>query len=105
MRGTETIKVWREAKRDSLEDETTADPNPHHEVRNCIVWPRTSTEQGKGEVVIEGENVFTPPGADVLATDVVELRGKKYDVEGTPGDYRLRGRQRGLLVVLKRLGS
>ena len=105
MRGTETVKVYRQAKSDSLDDLGTATSTPDHEEPNCLIWPRTSTEEGKGEVVIDGLNVFTPPGADVLASDIVEARGEKYDVEGKPGDYRLHGRQRGLLVVLKRLGS
>ena len=105
MRGTEVVKVYRQAKADSLDDTDTSASTPDHEVPNCLIWPRTSTEEGKGEVVIEGLNVFTPPGADVLASDIVEARGERYDVDGVPGDYRLRGRQRGLLVVLKRLGS
>lgn len=105
MRGTETIKIFRGAKVDSLDSVDAGDEVAHHEEPHCIVWPRTSEELGKGTVIIEGENVFTPPGADVLATDQVELRGVRYDVEGKPGDYRMRGRQRGLLVVLKRLGS
>lgn len=105
MRGTETVLVFRAARADSLDDTDDSSTEPDHEVPNCIIWPRTSTEEGKGEVVIEGLNVFTPAGADVLASDTVEARGERYDVDGVPGDYRLRGRQRGLLVVLKRLGS
>lgn len=106
MRGSETIQVFRDTKRDSLDDDGPLTTEPHHAVEGCIVTPRTSTEEGKGEVVIEGFNVFAPPGSDVLFSDQVELRGERYDVEGVPGDLRsARGVQKQLWVVLKRLGS
>lgn len=100
-KGKEVIEIFRgAAKVDSLDDDTRADPAPHHTEPGCTIWPRTSEEVGKGEVVIEGLNVFTRKGADVLASDRVKARGETYAVDGVPGDYG-----KGLMVVLKRLGS
>jgi hypothetical protein len=104
VRGTETVVVVRGTRRDDLDDSEASAP-AEHEIPNCIIWPRVSEEEGKGQVVLEGENVFTPPDADVLASDKIRVRGVLYDVEGKPGDYRMKGRKKGLLVVCKRLGS
>lgn len=100
MRGTETITVIPQVVTDRLRDPSGA-AEPPYDIEGCIVWPRQSEEEGKGWVQIDGENVFAPPGSVVPATARVELRGKTYDVEGSPGDYRLRGRQKGILIVLK----
>lgn len=106
MKGTETVLVYRTARQDTLDDVDPAAGGPHHQIDNCIIVPRTSTELGKGEVIIDGQNVFAPAGSDVQADDEVEVRGVLYDVEGVPGDYRsARGKKKVLWVVLKRLGS
>lgn len=100
MRGTETVTVLRGGQRDENGDETVGASAPRV-IKGCLVWPRTSTEDdARGEVIIEGLNVFTPPGADVLATDRMVARGKEYAVVGEPGDYRLGGAKKGLLVLL-----
>lgn len=104
MRGNETITVKPQVKVDKLRTSTEAPPAPY-DIPGCIVWPRSSKEEGKGWVTIDGENVFCPPGSVVPASARVTLRGVEYEVQGTPGDYRLHGRQRGILAVLKTVGS
>lgn len=105
MRGNEVIKVLgRKPQVDRL-DEDTVQAGASHQVDGCIIWPRTSTELGRGEIVIDGYNVFTPPNADVLASDNLVVRGVPQQVEGVPGDYRLHGRKKGLLVVTKSVAS
>lgn len=100
--GKDTISIYREAQAsDSLDDAPAASATPHHTISGCLVWPRTSTEIGKGEVVIDGQNVWAPGrNVDILATDTVELRGERYSVEGVPGDYG-----KGKLIVLNRVGK
>lgn len=103
MRGAETITVLgRVAQADKLDDDTVA-PGASHQVDGCIIWPRTSVEAGQGEIVIDGLNVFTPPMADVLASDVVVIRGTRHQVVGTPGDYRMGTQRKGLLFQTKSL--
>lgn len=107
MRGVETIDIYRKLESiDSMDDADEAGAVFHHQETGCIPWPRTSTDLYKGEVIIDGQDIFIPaPVVGVLETDEVEFRGRRYEIEGVPGDYRLRGRQRGVLLVLKRLGS
>lgn len=105
MRGAETMVVKPRAQETDRYGDPVGEPTGGGPIEGCIVWPRTSEEEGRGLVVLEGQNVFTPPGADVLARDIVTLRGEDWQVQGEPGDYRLRGRKKGLLVVLGRVGS
>jgi len=104
MRGSETITVKPQVKVDRLRDSTAAAP-ASYTIAGCIVWPRSAQEEGKGWVQIDGQNVFCPPGSVVPATARVVLRGEEYEVDGTPGDYQMHGRSKGLLVVLVRVGS
>ena len=39
-------------------------------------------------VVLSDLVVFMPPGADVVATDRLEIRGRAYEVVGEPFDWR-----------------
>lgn len=63
-------------------------PTAPHDIADCIVYPRYSSENDtRGEQVIVGKAVLAPPGADILATDQVRIDGVVYDVEGEPGDW------------------
>lgn len=104
--GKRTIKVFRITKQDRLN--TGAEPaEPTHEVKFCAVLPRSSFEQGKGWVTVEGYQVIAPYGADVLAADQVDIGdGTKWDVEGNPGDYedrRMKGKA--TMFYLKKVGK
>lgn len=56
------------------------------DVAGCAVAPRNVPEDtGEGrQAVTIGLTVYMPPGADVLATDRVECRGRVYEVDGEP---------------------
>lgn len=97
MRGTETAIVHPSTGKDRNGVDTWG---PNRTVEGVIPWPRTSAELDDGGTHI-GENVLFPPGSVVKNGDNVTLRGVRYAVDGRPGDLRLRGRKRGLLVLLK----
>ena len=103
-RGSETVYIQPEQAKDSHGDPVGEPPEPV-QVDECIVWPRTSTEEGRGEVIIDGFNVYMPPETAVLPgpKDDVIARGERYAVIGTPGEYISKGGQeKGTLVVLGR---
>jgi hypothetical protein len=106
MRGTETVTVIRS----SGGFDHNGDPVgavDEHDLTNCIVWPRTSTENAeRGIVPLSGYNIWSPPGVDVKATDKIRVRDEINEVEGVPADHRkLSGRRWGVLVVTKRVGA
>lgn len=93
--GKRTLVVVRQAKVDRLSDETTAPSE--HEIEGCVVLPRSSFEEGKGWVIVEGRQIIAPYGADVTADDKIRLEpgGPLWSVDGEPGDYedkRARGK-------------
>ena len=106
MRGRETIQILPSAGSTSDNEPLPAgDPVP---VKNCIIWPRRSSEDNdRGSVIIEGFNVYLPPGSRVpKAVDKIVARGKTWEVEGVPGQFvSPSGRDKGTLVVLKRVGA
>lgn len=70
-------------------------------ITDCRVWPRTSGETSDGgNIPIGGFNIFAPAGTEIRDDEIVTVRGKDYEVEGTPGEYL----GRGLWVVTKRVG-
>lgn len=105
MRGTETVTVIRPAGRDENGDPTGVPVE--HDLENCIVWPRTTSEDNdRGIVPISGYNIWAPAGSDVLATDQIRVRDEVNQVEGVPADHRkLSGRRWGVLVVTERVGA
>jgi hypothetical protein len=103
--GTETVTIFPPVALDSHGDPAgdTPDPIP---VRGCITWPRTSTEEGRGEIVIDGLNVFMPAGApqpDAKAR--MGARGSVWEIDGAPGLYLKGGTEKGTIVALKRRGT
>jgi hypothetical protein len=59
----------------------------------CVVAPRQESAAVGGEqqqardTVIVGWTVYAPPGADVITTDRVRIRGEVCEVTGQPGDW------------------
>lgn len=103
--GSRTITVIRKAKVDRLSD-TPAGAPPQHDIEGCAVVPRTSLEQDKGWVIVEGRMVIAPYAADILSDDQVRVDGETWDVDGEPGDYESkRGKGKATIVYLKRLGT
>lgn len=103
--GNRSITVIRKPKVDRLADAPVGAP-PEHEIEGCAVVPRTSHEEGKGWVIVEGRMVICPYGADILATDNVRLDGTIWEVDGEPGDYEdRRARGKATIVYLARLGT
>lgn len=86
--GKRTVTVVREAKVDRFNDAPTGPP-PEHDIEGCVVLPRSSFEEGKGWVIVEGRQVIAPYAADVTADDRVRLEpgGPLWSVDGEPGDY------------------
>lgn len=103
--GTRTVTVVRKPKVDRLASAPTGAP-PEHPITGCAVLPRTSHEEERGWVIVEGRMVVAPYGSDVLATDQVRVDGTTWDVDGEPGDYEnKRGQGKATIFYLKRLGS
>ena len=103
--GSETIKIHPYPGKLS-----NGDPKPDLplvEVKSCIIWPRTTVDPEKGEIIISGLNVYVQPGSRIpTAKDEVTARGVRYGVEGEPGVYvKGSGEGKGATVVLKKLGT
>lgn len=61
-----------------------------HEVTGCIRWPRGSGEErNRSDVVTTGWMLSAPVGADITATDQVQMPGDPtwWEVEGDPQPY------------------
>lgn len=103
--GKRTITVIRKAKVDRLSDAPTG-AAPTHDIKGCAILPRTSNEEGKGWVIVEGQMVIAPYGSDVLADDQVRIDGVTWEVDGQPGDYEnKRAVGKATIIYLKRLGT
>lgn len=103
--GSRTIIVVRKAKVDRLSS-TPAGAPPEHSVVGCAILPRTSHEEDRGWVVVEGRMIIAPFGADVLADDLVRIDGETWEVDGAPGDYEnKRGKGKATIFYLKKLGT
>lgn len=103
--GSRTIMVVRKAKVDRLSSAPAGDA-PEHPVTGCAVLPRTSHEEERGWVIVEGRTIIAPYGSDVLATDLVKVDGETWEVDGAPGDYEnKRGKGKATIFYLKRQGA
>lgn len=84
---TETITRIRPAEKDGF-----GDPVPGSggelDLTGCLFAPGPSAEMlnGANQVDVDG-TVYTPPGADVLATDRLRIRGDEYEVVGRPRNW------------------
>lgn len=76
------------------------------DITGCAVAPRYSTEpteRGRQGVIV-GLSIYAPTGSDILFTDLIEVRGQVYMVEGDPGDWvnPFTGWAPGMEIALKR---
>lgn len=104
-RGNETVVISRAPTIDRLGDKVPG--SVVGSLTSCIVWPRESTEDAnRGVIILDGYTVWAPApiAIEVRATDTVALRGKDWNIEGVPGDFRKNGRKLGLMLMLKRSG-
>lgn len=105
--GVETLVVHRPSSTlDRFGDPTSTEPD--REVEGCAIVPRPAAGEDadpRSMTVIAGLQAFCPPDADIRATDQVTVRGRRYEVDGEPGDFRARrtGASKVLLVNLKRV--
>ncbi|MEU1761304.1 hypothetical protein [Micromonospora sp. NPDC005652] len=54
-------------------------------IANCLFAPGPSAEMLNGATQVDTDGtVYAPPGADVLATDRLRIRGEIYEVSGRP---------------------
>lgn len=104
--GSETVTVVRVPKVDKLKPKPTG-PAPEHDIEGCAILPRSSEEEGKGWVTVDGHMVIAPFGSDVLATDHVRTPdGVTWQVDGTPGSYKnRRGKGKAVIFYLERVGT
>ncbi len=105
--GSETVVVRSAPKRNSTGDLTPGAVK--FTVANAIIWPRASDESAeRGTRIIDGLMIFLPEDsvtAEVKATDELEARGKKWNVDGAAGDFRKKdGSEIGLLIATIRSG-
>lgn len=103
--GRRTVRVVRTPKVDRLKGDA-AGPPAEYDIEGCAVLPRSSNEEGKGWVIVEGRTIIAPFNSDVLATDKVKVDGETWEVDGAPGDYEdKKARGKATIFYLKRLGS
>lgn len=84
------------------------DPTPTatHTIDDCSKWPRSSVEtRDRSQQVATGYMLSVPAGADLLATDEVQLPGDStwWSIDGDPlpwGPSPFTGRQPGIIVAL-----
>lgn len=84
---TFTVTVRRGGGRDSW-----GDPKPPvtHAIEGCVRWPRVSAEESdRSNVVSTGWILSVPVGADLRATDEVQMPGDSswWQVDGDPLPY------------------
>lgn len=86
--GKRTITVVRKPKVDRLSD-TPAGEAVEHQIAGCVIAPRTSFEEGRGWVIVEGLMVVAPYDSDILADDRVRVETGEplWNVGGEPGNY------------------
>jgi hypothetical protein len=102
--GVETVRVVREPRRDRL-DGPAQGPADEHDIEGCQTLPRSSHEEGRGWVIIEGRMVIAPYGADVRGSDKVRVDGVLWDVDGEPGHYQKKGKPKATIFYLKKQGT
>lgn len=74
-------------------------------ILGCAFDPGTSTEpleRGR-DAVLTQPTVYAPAGSDVLAGDRLVVRGRTWEVDGDPGDFRspFTGWHPGVAIALK----
>ena len=87
---------------------------PPRTIKGCKIWPRVSKEIEEGGAITDGLNIYVPPRADpaatreapvaIKATDRIVARGKEWEVDGVPGDFRPSSGVK-LIFMTKKVGT
>jgi hypothetical protein len=104
MRGRETVGV----KRKTEDWQGDGQWELVGELKQCQLWPRSSTEQSdRGRINIEGWNVYAPPGQTVIPTagDALVIRGEELQIVGSPAEWDMKSRDKGMTLVASRTGE
>lgn len=95
--GAETFQVIRPPGRDGFGD-PLPDATIEFDLDGCLFAPGPSREiDVAANQVDTAGTVYAPPGADVLATDLMRVRGDVYAVVGKPQDWG----SAGMVIVLR----
>jgi hypothetical protein len=116
VKGSEEVILVRPGGPDDWAGDPTGESTTLGIFEQCLVWPRISTEVvAEGTKIVEGYNVWIPwrpkenqavmdEALELKATDRVVVRGKEWQVDGTPADHRnMRGRRLGVQMVTRRV--
>src|SRR5687768_1822843 len=84
------------------------------EIKGSKIWPRTRKELEAGGATSDGLNIDAPARAGpaataevpvaIKATDRILARGKEWEVDGVPGDFRPSSGVK-VLLMAKRVGT
>lgn len=106
-KGTETVEVFEKGTRDRLNN--VVDGPKKGDLKRCIIFPReTSEDSNRGTITIEGYTVWAPApiAIPLSSTDTVVARGRRWSVEGVPGDWRSkRGKKLGVMLTLQKFSG
>ena len=84
--GPHAVTVHRRTGRDAFGDPTGSTST--HQLRGCVFAPGGSTESNvRGQTVTTTAALYGPYDADVLATDVVDVDGDRFEVDGEPARW------------------
>lgn len=102
--GDLTVTVTRAAAKDAFGDPTGAPGVVPHTVDGCLLAPGGSAEtQNRADTVATDWDLYAPVGADIVATDQVEVPGIGFPVE-VHGDPKV-WPDAGLVVALRRVAG
>jgi hypothetical protein len=81
---------------------------PTHTIRRCAFDPGGTSEVADGRLaVITEPTLYLPPGADLRSTDRVLVRGRMFEVTGTPAVWTnpYDGQTRGVVAPLREVSG
>lgn len=85
--GNETIIIYEPEDEDWHGDRTEEDPEGVT-VSGCVLFPRGSAETNDlSNMVITALTLLAPAGTPLTKTCEVQARGRRWKVEGDPGEY------------------
>lgn len=104
MTGNATIVRIRPAGRDKYGTPLSGDTRTN--LDGCFVAPRSSedTDDRGRQGVVVGMSLYGPYGTDLVHTDLVEVDGVRYELEGDPGQWKnpLTGWEAGFEQAIRR---
>lgn len=117
-KGARSITRIRKVKVDSL-DPRPATPADSLPINGVIILPRQSFEQGRGYVTIEGWDIYILPSSkvvagvarrgyldgDIVSSDLIDIDGKRWQVDGEPAPYDKGDKRKATLIKVKKVGT